>query len=116
MTALQVIAHTPGPAWKAGVGFRDQPGVGVHIAAMQSWLDSGHLVMGGPFLDDAGGGMAVVRFDDVAAAEAKAAADPAVQAGLLVATVRPWMAALSASPLPPNASLGPSTSATVLSQ
>lgn len=99
MTALQVIAHRPGPAWREGVGFRDQPGVEVHLATMRSWLESGHLVMGGPFLDDAGGGMAVVRFEDVASAEAAANADPAVHAGLLLATVRPWLAGLSALPL-----------------
>ena len=96
MTDLQVVAHTPGPAWLPGVGFRDQPGVADHLATMKTWLVEGHLVMGGPFLDADGGGMAIVRFDDVAAADAAAQADPAVQAGLLIATTRPWLAGLSA--------------------
>jgi uncharacterized protein YciI len=52
--------------------------------------------MGGPFLDGGGGGMAIVRFDDVSAADAAAQRDPAVQAGLLVATTRPWLAGLAA--------------------
>jgi uncharacterized protein YciI len=96
MTALQVVAHAPGPAWLAGVGFREQPGVEEHLATMKTWLADGYLVMGGPFLDGGGGGMAVVRFDDVVAADAAAQQDPAVQAGLLVATTRPWLAGLSA--------------------
>ena len=96
MTDLQVIAHTPGPAWLPGVAFRDQPGVANHLATMKQWLADGRLVMGGPFLDDGGGGMAVVRFDDAAAADAAAQQDPAVRAGLLVASTRPWLAGLSA--------------------
>ncbi|MDT7571523.1 MAG: uncharacterized protein QOE05_1697 [Actinomycetota bacterium] len=96
MTSLQVIEHVPGPAWLSGVGFRDQPGVADHRATMKGWLAAGQLVMGGPFLDGEGGGMAIVRFDDVGAAAAAAQSDPAVQAGLLVATARPWLAGLSA--------------------
>ena len=96
MTALQVVAHTPGPAWLPGTTFRDQPGVDEHLATMKRWLADGRLVMGGPFLDSDGGGMAIVRFDDVATADAAAQRDPAVQAGLLVATTRPWLAGLSA--------------------
>ena len=96
MRALQVVAHTPGPAWVPGVSFRDQPGVEHHLGTMRGWLEDGHLVMGGPFLDDAGGGMAVVAFDSVEAADAAAQADRAVRAGLLRAAVRPWLAGMSA--------------------
>jgi uncharacterized protein YciI len=62
---------------------------------MKQWLADGHLVLGGPFLDDGGGGMAIVRFRDVQSADAAAQADAAVRAGLLVATTRPWLAGLS---------------------
>jgi uncharacterized protein YciI len=96
MSGLQVVTHTPGPAWLPGVDFREQPGVGDHLATMKQWLADEHLVLGGPFLDEAGGGMAIVRFDDVRTADAAAQADPAVQAGLLLATTRPWLAGLSA--------------------
>ena len=96
MSGLQVVAHAPGPAWQPGVDFREQPGVGDHLATMKQWLADGHLVLGGPFLDEAGGGMAIVRFEDVSTADAAAQADPAVQAGLLIATTRPWLAGLSA--------------------
>ena len=62
MTVLQLISHTPGPAWVDGVSFREQPGVEHHLATMRGWLEGGHLVMGGPFLDADGGGVAIVRF------------------------------------------------------
>ena len=96
MTGLQVIAHTPGPGWVPGVAFREQPGVADHVATMRGWLAAGQLVVGGPFLDEGGGGIAIVRFDDVASADAAAQEDPAVQAGLLVATTRPWLVGLAA--------------------
>lgn len=95
MTEFQLIEHTPGPRWAAGVGFRDQQGVEHHLATMRGWLDSGHLVMGGPFLDDDGGGAAVVRFATLADAEAAAQADRAVVDGLLQARARPWLIGLS---------------------
>jgi uncharacterized protein len=95
VTALQVIQHAPGHSWQPGVAFRDQTGIGEHLATLQGWLAAGQLVMGGPFLDGGGGGMAVVRFPDVAAAESAAQDDPAVRTGLLVASVRPWLAGLS---------------------
>lgn len=55
--------------------------------------------MAGPFLDQDGGGLAVVRFADVAAARSAAEADPAVVAGLLTTEVTPWLPALSAADL-----------------
>jgi uncharacterized protein YciI len=96
MSDCQVIAHNPGPQWRQGVDLAEQPGVRDHLATLKGWLDSGRLIMGGPFLDDQGGGMAVVRFDSVDAARQAALADPAVQAGLLTVTVRPWFPGLSA--------------------
>ena len=50
-----MIEHLPGRAWLDGVGFRQQPGVDVHMTFMRSLYDRGLLVLGGPFLDDAGG-------------------------------------------------------------
>ena len=95
MRGLQVVTHRPGPAWVPGVSFREQPGVEDHLATMRGWLDSGHLLMGGPFLDDGGGGLAIVAFDSLADARAAAQADRAVRAGLLHAEVRPWLVGMS---------------------
>lgn len=86
-----VVFHTPGPAWQAGVDFREQPGVMDHVRHYAQLHAQGQLEMGGPFLTPEGGGMMVaavgVGRDEL---EAFAAADPAVQAGLLRYEVRPW--------------------------
>jgi uncharacterized protein YciI len=95
VTGFQVVQHLPGPKWHAGLALREQEGVGAHIATMQAWLEQQVLVMGGPFLDDEGGGMAIVCFPTVQDAEASARADPATRAGLLTPRVRPWMPGMS---------------------
>ncbi len=104
VTVLQLIAHSPGPAWVSGVPFREQPGVDHHLATMKGWLDAGHLVVGGPFLDGDGGGVAIVRFESVEEADAAAQADRAVKDGLVAATTRPgWRASAPSTwtrPLP----------------
>ena len=99
MNGFQVVQHLPGPAWVTGLSLRDQEGVCAHIGTMQVWLEARSLVMGGPFLDDEGGGMAILRFAGVEQAEASARSDPAVRAGLLTPRVRPWMPGMSAVPL-----------------
>ncbi len=97
MPALFVIEHSPGSAWADGVAYREQPGIGAHLEFMRSLDDRGVLVLGGPFLDDAAGthvGMAIVRADSIEAADALAAEDGSVRAGLLRYRVRPWLAAM----------------------
>jgi uncharacterized protein YciI len=86
---FSVLFHTPGPKWAPGVSFQEQPGVEQHVRYMASFLKSGRLVCGGPFLDDSGG-MMVFRGSQVEATVA-AEADPAVKAGLLKVVVRTWM-------------------------
>ena len=92
-----VVFHRPGPAWRAGRTLFDQPGVRAHVGHWRQWLEAGKLALGGPHLDDGGGGMMVptagVPEDEV---RAFAAADPAVQDGTLVADVRPWMIGMAA--------------------
>jgi uncharacterized protein YciI/uncharacterized protein YndB with AHSA1/START domain len=90
----QVLVHRPGPAWRAGTAFAEQPGVELHIAFMRELRGEDRLVMGGPFLDADAGGMAVVAFGSLEAAERRARTDPSVAAGLLTVTVRPWLVAM----------------------
>lgn len=94
-----LLHHTPGPAWQNGIGFREQPGVEVHVQYMAALLAEGKLVMGGPFLDDSGGTM-VYQAADLAEAESVAQSDPAVQNGLLQVVVRPWLIVMSSIDLP----------------
>lgn len=90
-----VVFHSPGAGWQEGVDFREQPGVGDHIAHYADLHRQGKLELGGPFLTGGGGGMMVttdeVHFDEI---DAFAAADPAVKSGLLIYDVRPWYVAM----------------------
>jgi uncharacterized protein YciI len=93
-TVLYALFHSPGPRWKDGLGFREQPGVGAHVQYMAQQQQAGLLVFGGPFLDDSGG-MMVLRVDSIEEAIVIAEADPTVTDGLLRVTVKPWMMAMN---------------------
>jgi uncharacterized protein YciI len=57
--------------------------------------EQGKLELGGPFLlQDAGGMMVATRAVSQEELETFAAADPAVQSGLLLYEVRPWLTAM----------------------
>ena len=90
-----VVVHKPGPSWKPGVSAFEQPGLQAHVEHFRRLLQEGKLVMGGPFMDGASGGMMV---PEAGVSEAEitnfASEDPAVKAGLLVFEVRPWLPAL----------------------
>jgi uncharacterized protein YciI len=90
-----VVVHTPGPAWKPGVAAFEQDGLQLHVAHYAQLLKQGKLVMGGPFLDAKSGGIMIAE-PGVPDQELRAfaAADPAVQSGLLSFEVRPWLAGL----------------------
>ena len=86
-----VILHTPGPRWKRGLDFREQESVEAHVRHYAAVHDAGHLDLGGPFLlPDAGGMMIPVESLPEEEVRRIADSDPAVQAGLLRAEVRPW--------------------------
>lgn len=86
-----VVIHTPGPAWQDGVAYTEQPGVMEHVGYYAKWHEAGKLALGGPFLTEERGGMMVtvpgMTQEEV---EAFAAADPAVESGLLKYEVIPW--------------------------
>jgi uncharacterized protein YciI len=87
-----VVLHRPGPNWQYGIDFREQPGVGEHVQHYLKLHQQGKLELGGPFLvPDLGGMMVATKDVTQAELDAFAAADPAVQASLLVYEVRPWM-------------------------
>jgi uncharacterized protein YciI len=77
------------------VDFRQQEGVGEHVQHYLKLHEQGKLQLGGPFLlPDAGGMMVPTREVLQEEIEAFAAADPAVQSGLLIYEIRPWMTAM----------------------
>jgi uncharacterized protein len=82
------IVLSPGPAWKVGANWHDQP-LEAHGDYQHALWAEGRLQKGGPF-GDGTGGLSIVEVADRAEAEAVAAADPAVQSGVFLAEVRPW--------------------------
>jgi uncharacterized protein YciI len=90
-TVRFVVFHKPGPQWQMDVDFREQIGVQDHVMHYLQFHEQGKLELGGPFLmPDSGGMMVAVPEVSREELEAFAAADPAVQAGLLTYEVRPW--------------------------
>ncbi len=90
-----VVLHTPGPAWRRGLDFRQQKGVPEHVAHYRKLHEEGKLEMGGPFLvPDTGGMMVPIKGVGQEEIEAFAAADPAVHSGVLRYEVRPWYTAI----------------------
>jgi uncharacterized protein YciI len=97
---LYVIVHHRGPAWQDGVPYLEQPAIGGHIGFMQDITDRGLMVLGGPYTDaDASGivGMAIVSAAGLEQAEAIAAEDPSIAAGMIEARVRPWRAVMGSA-------------------
>jgi len=90
-----VVFHAPGPTWKYGIDFREQECVREHIQHYLKLQEQGKLEMGGPFLvEDVGGMMVATKDVPQEELDAFAAADPAVQAGLLNYEIRPWLTAM----------------------
>lgn len=90
-----VVFHKPGPKWQSGINFREQDGVSEQVQHYLMLHEQGKLELGGPFLlQDAGGMMVATQDVSLEEFEAFAAADPAVQAGLLTYEIRPRLTAM----------------------
>jgi uncharacterized protein len=74
------------------VDFREQEGVGEQVQHYLKLHEQGKLELGGPFLlQDTGGMMVATKDVSQEELEAFAASDPAIQAGLLLYEIRPWL-------------------------
>src|SRR5262249_54739765 len=65
---------------------------GAHRAYIEKLHERGQLMCGGPFLDNEGGGLAIVRAGSRQEASALLANDPAIKDGVFVGVVRRWHA------------------------
>lgn len=94
-----VVLHSPGPTWVPGKSMFEQDGVREHVEHYRKLLAEGKLSLGGPHLDERGGGM-MIPAAGMQEEEIRdfAAQDPAVKSGLLLAEVRPWLIGMSTSP------------------
>ena len=84
---LYLVIYTAGPNWKPDVPAGDQ--LRDHGRYMLGLHQKTLLKMAGPFTD-AAGGAAVIETDTLAAAQAIADADPAVQSKVFAAEVHAW--------------------------
>jgi uncharacterized protein len=87
------FVYAPGPQWLAGRPVTEQ-NLSAHRAYVGELYARGRVLLGGPFLDDAGGGFAVVRAEGRDEASTLLAADPAIREGILTGIVRRWHAVL----------------------
>jgi uncharacterized protein YciI len=88
-TTLFALVYRPGPRWVSGAPLAHQP-LGPHRAYIRGLARAGRILLAGPFLDGAAGGLVALRAPDTEAAAAVLAADPAVRDGVLMGEVRPW--------------------------
>ena len=90
-----LIVHLPGPQWRAGVAFQEQPGIELHVQHYRKLQESGRLEKGGPFVEGAMGGM-MIPAAGMGKEELRryAAQDPAVKAGLLNFEIWGWRVAM----------------------
>ena len=88
--ALFAVIHVQGPSWDPARGRREQHGWDEHAAFMDSLVDEGFVVLGGPI----GNGervMLVVEAADERAVVERLAADPWKPEGLLeIGSIEPW--------------------------
>ena len=81
------VIYSKGPNWrKEGP---DGEHISRHIAYQRKNFEAKKLVMGGPFMDEAGG-MAVFEVDSRDEAAEIVQNDPAVKAGFYVTSLHPW--------------------------
>ena len=85
---LYLLVYERGPAWIEGKPIHEQK-LGEHVVYIRGLIDNGKVVAGGPFGDESGG-MAIVRAESLAEAEAMLAADPALTNGTFKGRVRQW--------------------------
>jgi uncharacterized protein YciI len=104
MTELRLFAvlYKRGPTWNPRLAFHEQPGVGDHRTFLASQYDASTLAFGGPFLDDSGG-LSVFWAPSLDRLEEILGTDQAVQAGLLVYEVHPYLLGFEPRPRSRNA-------------
>jgi uncharacterized protein YciI/ketosteroid isomerase-like protein len=88
---IYAFIYAAGPQWLAGRPVTEQH-LGAHRAYMAELHARGRVLLGGPFLDDAGGGVALVRAKGHEEATALLAADPAIREGVFTGVARRWHA------------------------
>ena len=87
-----LVTRAWGPAWDPSRPRRGQAGWDEHAAFMDSLVDAGFVVLGGPVGEDVDTGRAllVVRAESEEAVRARLAADPWPEELLTIERIEPW--------------------------
>jgi len=89
------VIYSKGPAWTDSDAAQDQ--IEAHKAYQHRNFEAGKLVMGGPFIDEAGG-MAIYEAQSKEEVEAIVQNDPAVKSGFYLASLHSWRIAVRRPP------------------
>jgi uncharacterized protein YciI len=90
--AYFVVICEQGPRWDATRAMRDQADWEAHATFMDSLVDAGFVVLGGPIAEESTHrARLIVRADSQSSVRARLAADPWARSGVLqVATIEQW--------------------------
>ena len=86
------VIYSKGPAWTSREAAKDH--IEAHKAFQHKNFEAGLLLMGGPFLDEAGG-MALLEVGSRQQAENVVGDDPAIKGGFYSAKLHPWRIVVS---------------------
>jgi len=86
------VVYSPGPSWRAGKPLMEQA-IQPHIDYQVRLLESGRLLIGGPYVD-VEGGQSVFLAKSMEEAMQMVEADPAVASGLVKPEVHEWQIVL----------------------
>ncbi len=99
VTAFFLVTRAWGPVWDATRRRREQEGWNEHAAFMDSLVDEGFVVLGGPVGDvETGRALLVVRAEDERKVRERLAADPWPEELLTIESVEHWSLWLRSPP------------------
>ncbi len=91
LVQFQMAILKKGPAWVSTKAEDRNSILQQHLKNVLAWLDSGKLVVAGPFNDNSNfAGLFIFRTASADEAKAWVVTDPGVKAGLMVAEMHPW--------------------------
>ena len=89
MATFLVVEHRSGPEWDPSRSLEQQSGWTAHAAFMDSLLDTGFIVLGGPLADEHRVALAVEALSEEAV-RATFARDPWIPSHLRIDAIEPW--------------------------
>lgn len=95
MATFLVIERRSGPDWDPSRPLEQQSGWTAHAAFMDSLVDAGFIVLGGPLADEHRVALAV-EADSEEAVRAAFGADPWIPSHLVIDAIEPWTIRLDA--------------------